>query len=311
MLKRFFLRLLFAALAAAILWGFVTYPIEIFMPTVYETERLPTILSVTPTVPVITPPPAEDPQRSVDESAPVTETERVDILGLMYHDLTLDPTAVTPWTTTPDRLRQNIESLLSLGYLPLSIEDYVDGNYSLTQDYFIVTFDDGYLSNLTLALPVLRSLGVKAAVFVITESVWASNHMSWQQLREARATGVLSLYSHTHTHKSARSSLRDPFLADVRRSQEELSRNLGSSRYRILAYPGGAYTQATMQSLYREGWDLFVMQDKPAWYDAETDGKILLRVNVSGEDVDMTKIANYSRARAGLSKIGEKTGENP
>ena len=53
------------------------------------------------------------------------------------------------------------------------------------------------------------------------------------------------------------------------------------------------------------------MQDKPAWYDAETDGKILLRVNVSGEDVDMTKIANYSRARAGLSKIGEKTGENP
>ena len=311
MLKRIFLRLLFAAFAAVVLWGFVTTPPYFEMPTVYEEERQARTAVITPGVDRLWEAPSDVTQRNVEENAPILETEGGDILGLMYHDLTVDPSLVHEWNTTPQNLRENLMSLMSLGYLPLSVEDYVEGNYSLAQDYFIVTFDDGYLSNLTLAQPVLEALDVPAAVFVITSGVYADHHMSWEELRLAREGGVLSIYSHTHTHMNARSVLSEVFLADARRAQEELSRNVGEAEYEILSYPNGAYTRETMQALVREGYDLFVVQDWPEWYDPETDGKLLVRVNVSGEDTDMLAIANYSRRRAGLSLLSPQAGNIP
>ena len=310
MLKRFFLRLLFAAFAAAVLWGFVTTPPQFDLPTVYEEERQARTYVITPVVDRLWEDSTDVVQRNVDEDAPVLETEGGDILGLMYHDLTEDPSQVHDWNTTPRNLRDNLVSLMALGYLPLSVEDYIEGNYSLAQDYFIVTFDDGYLSNLTLAQPVLEALDVPAAVFVITSGVYADHHMSWEELRMARQTGVLSIYSHTHTHMNARSVLSEVFLADARRAEEELSRNLGESEYKILSYPNGAYTRETMEALKREGYDLVVVQDMPEWYDPETDIKILVRVNVSGEDTDMLAKANYSRKRAGLSPLTLPLAEN-
>ena len=303
MLKRFFLRLLFAAFAAAVLWGFVSSPPAFDMPTVYEEERQARTWVITPGVDRLWEAASDVTQRPVDEHAPILETEGGDILGLMYHDLTVDPSLAHDWNTTPQNLRDNLVSLMSLGYLPLSVEDYIEGNYSLAQDYFIVTFDDGYLSNLTLAQPVLEALDVPAAVFVITSAVYADHHMSWEELRLARDEGVLSIYSHTHTHMNAQSVLSETFLADVRRAEEELSRNVGEAEYKVLSYPNGAYTRETMQALVREGYDLFVVQERPAWYDPETDGKILVRVNVSGRDTDMLAKANYSRKRAGLSPL--------
>lgn len=310
MLKRICLRLLFVALAAVILWGFVTHPPKMDMPTVYETERLPTLVAATPTVPSIRSPEGEGSLSGVGEDAPILERERGHILALMYHDLSEDPEKIGAWTTTPENFRKNLLSLLEMGYKPLSVEEYVDGEYSVVQDYFIVTFDDGYLSNLTLAQPILQSLGIKAAVFVITDSTRASNHMSWRQLQEVQATGVLSLYSHTHTHMNAQTVLRDKFLLDVRQSWQLMRYYLNDNGYRMLAYPNGGYTKATMEALWQEGWDLLVMQDKPAWYNPETDGKILVRVNVSGEYTDMTHIVNSSRSRAGLSPLTPKTEEN-
>ena len=311
MLKRFFLRLLFAAFAAVVLWGFVTTPPQFDLPTVYEEERQARTHVITPGVDRLWEASADVTQRSVAEDAPILETEGGDILGLMYHDLTVDPSLAHEWNTTPQNLRDNLVSLMSLGYLPLSVEDYIEGNYSLAQDYFIVTFDDGYLSNLTLAQPVLEALDVPAAVFVITSGVYADHHMSWEELRLAQEEGVLSIYSHTHTHMNARSVLSETFLADARRAQEELSRNLGASEYKILSYPNGAYTKETMDALKREGYDLVVVQDRPEWYDPETDIKILLRINVSGKDTDMLAIANYSRRRAGLSPLVPESAENP
>ena len=303
MLKRFFMRLLFAAFAAAVLWGFVSSPPAFDMPTVYEEERQARTWVITPGVDRLWETSGDVTQRNVAEDAPILETEGGDILGLMYHDLTVDPSLAHDWNTTPQNLRDNLVSLMSLGYLPLSVEDYIEGNYSLVQDYFIVTFDDGYLSNLTLAQPVLEALDVPAAVFVITSGVYADHHMSWEELRLARDGGVLSIYSHTHTHMNARSVLSETFLADVRRAEEELSRNVGETEYKVLSYPNGAYTRETMQALVREGYDLFVVQERPAWYDPETDGKILVRVNVSGRDTDMLAKINYNRKRAGLSPL--------
>ena len=225
------------------------------------------------------------------------------VLGLMYHHLTDNPEEISAWVTSPEELRMNLTDLMELGYAPLSLEDYIDGQYDPKADYFIVTFDDGYRSNLTLAEPVLAEMHIPAAIFVVTGYVGTPHYMSWDDLRAARDGGVFTLYSHTHSHLSASEVPLAQFLADEKTAEESLSAQLGENAHRVLSYPNGAFTEESMSALYQDGYDLFVIQDKPAWHRENRHGKILLRVNVPGEGADMKEIANFHRARCGVNKL--------
>ena len=141
-----------------------------------------------------------------------------DVLALMYHDLAedgADPSVLSPWRTTPTFLRQDLRVLMEAGYAPLSVEAYAAREYDPRRDYFIVTFDDGYISNLTLAEPVLREMGVPASVFVITSMVGAAGHMTWEELHLLESGGVFTVYSHTHTHLRADSVPAEAFLQEA------------------------------------------------------------------------------------------------
>lgn len=46
----------------------------------------------------------------------------------------------------------------------------------------IITFDDGYLDNLTVALPILRAHGVPATIYVATAIIDRPAHMWWYEL---------------------------------------------------------------------------------------------------------------------------------
>jgi peptidoglycan/xylan/chitin deacetylase (PgdA/CDA1 family) len=48
----------------------------------------------------------------------------------------------------------------------ISVEDFFEGRFDRGRSNVAITFDDGYLNNLTYALPVLERYGVKASVYV-------------------------------------------------------------------------------------------------------------------------------------------------
>ncbi len=230
-----------------------------------------------------------------------------DVIGLMYHDLTEDPAAVTAWTTTPAALRDNLMELTQMGYYPLSLEAYIAGDYEPTRNYFILTFDDGYESNLTLALPILRELYIPASIFVVTDLVGRPDYMNWEQIQAAQESGIFTVYTHTHTHINAQENAAEDFRADVRQSQEELTAHLGDADYRILCYPYGAATQETSRALRAEGYDLVVLQERPKWYSEELDPRLLLRVNVPGRKSDITVLINRHRKHTGLAPLRSDT----
>jgi peptidoglycan/xylan/chitin deacetylase (PgdA/CDA1 family) len=70
-----------------------------------------------------------------------------------------------------------------------------------------VTFDDGTADFVDEALPVLERHGVPATLYVATDFVDRGLPfpdegvpVSWAALRDAHATGLVDLGSHTHTH---------------------------------------------------------------------------------------------------------------
>jgi peptidoglycan/xylan/chitin deacetylase (PgdA/CDA1 family) len=135
----------------------------------------------------------------------------------------------------------------------------------------VLTFDDGHVSNWSLALPLLLDAGFTATFYVVVGRVDKDPEcLTTGQLRELAEQGM-HIGSHTMTHR---------FLPEL--AEEEIRRELIDSRLRLedllgrpvpdLALPGGHMNRATLRlardcgyrsvatarvGLYRSGEDPF------------------------------------------------------
>ena len=92
-------------------------------------------------------------------AAGAAETQSSSMPILMYHNLTQDPNKTSSMTITDERFRLDMEFLESFGYTPLfpsEVEEIGEGKRSLPARPVMITFDDGYLSNYTIAAPILQ-----------------------------------------------------------------------------------------------------------------------------------------------------------
>ncbi|MFZ0390334.1 MAG: polysaccharide deacetylase family protein [Calditrichia bacterium] len=131
-------------------------------------------------------------------------------------------------TLPPARFYQQMKLLKEMAFTPVTFQQLLQGN--LPQNPVIITFDDGYESVYTHALPVLQEFGFPAVVFVITGFLgrwneWDANlggirfrHLNAEQIRQLAAAGM-EIASHGETHR--------PF---SRLSPSELENELGKSR---------------------------------------------------------------------------------
>ena len=108
--------------------------------------------------------------RSVTEIKTVLEKRgnSVNLPVLMYHHLAASTTQDT--TISTEVFRNQMATLKENGYHPITIRqllDYVYRAVDLPDKPVLITFDDGYTSNLTLAGPILKEYGFHAAIFLI------------------------------------------------------------------------------------------------------------------------------------------------
>lgn len=93
-------------------------------------------------------------------------------------------------------------------YQMISMDDLINKNYDETKPFIVLTFDDGFKDNLTVAMPVLQKYGAKATIFL--NPAYVSNKsdetsdwgfMTWDEIDEANKSGVFDLQAHTMTHE--------------------------------------------------------------------------------------------------------------
>ncbi len=107
----------------------------------------------------------------------------------------------------------------------------------------VVTFDDGFADFPERVLPVLVQHRVPAALYLTTglvagEGGSPNGHrpLTWQQLREAVATGLVTVGAHTHTHANLARATEEECELEMRRSKELIEDRLGVA-CRHFAYP--------------------------------------------------------------------------
>lgn len=167
-------------------------------------------------------------------------------------------------TITPENLRAHFSYLKANDYVSVTLREFLDasaGKIELKPKSFLLTFDDGYRNNLTLAYPILLEYGFKATFFIIgntldgtapPEQDQINNKMTVSELREMDpATVALALHSYNHIHFKQNS------LEEI---QDDIRKNIAAFEktqlpfYKVLAYPyGGRPAQsATFDQL--KGW---------------------------------------------------------
>ncbi len=210
---------------------------------------------------------------------------------LMYHHF--DETSKDGTVVTPGRFREQMTALREAGYEAVTVPQviaFVREGTPLPDKPVLITMDDGYGSNLTVAAPILEETGMRATIFSIGinegEEYYAhSGEPMWQHrfaFEEAAPwveKGVVDVQSHTfdmHQLESYGYSGRDGVRRMRGESAEDYRRALlgDAEAFRArrgdrvatellaLAYPFGYYDLEADKIMEEAGYQLTVTIDE-------------------------------------------------
>jgi len=170
---------------------------------------------------------------------------------LMYHALYRDESDLQsinvedqPYAVSLERFNAQMALVASKQHGLISTRHSTGEDAELPE--IVVTFDDGHISNVELALPVLLKWNIRAYFFVTTNFIGSRAHFcDWDDLAKLRESGMI-VGSHGVTHR---------FFDDM--TEKDMQYELEQSKVSIesqldcvadsLSYPGGRYNYSTLR----------------------------------------------------------------
>ena len=160
-------------------------------------------------------------------------------------------------------LEQTINEYQQQGYRFVSIDEAVEiiqkkhhSPFTIHHSPFIcLTFDDGYRDNYTLALPLLKRLGVPFTVYVSTDFIDNQHTMWWypgqqlglslDELKALSAEPLCTIGAHTLSHPRLDTLSPEAQRKEIVESKNLLEQWLGQPVHHF-SYPHGAYNDDTV-----------------------------------------------------------------
>jgi peptidoglycan/xylan/chitin deacetylase (PgdA/CDA1 family) len=206
-----------------------------------------------PTTPVTDAPPPPVAKQDVDKSAQV--------VVLCYHRL--EGPAAGIYSITPELFEQHMQRLKDGGISVISMRDFLAwrrSEKSIPARSALITIDDGYVSALEVARPILKRFGYPWTYFVYTNYIArGGKSVSWEQLAELRDEGV-DIGSHTVSHldlREVRGKSPEAYDAWLREeiigSKKTIEEKLGI-RCEVFAYPFGAWNGRIVDLVREAGY---------------------------------------------------------
>jgi peptidoglycan/xylan/chitin deacetylase (PgdA/CDA1 family) len=170
--------------------------------------------------------------------------DKVRIRALTYHRI--GPSSRDPFCVSSTDFEAQVRQLAESGRA-VSLDQvvaFVQGGAALPADACLITIDDGMISTLTEALPILERWKVPAVAFVTSSLIGRpyesppERYMTWDELRQLAASGLVAIGSHAHTHRSLGLMPPAEAVREAQQSREKLSRELGRD-VTVFAYPFG------------------------------------------------------------------------
>lgn len=163
---------------------------------------------------------------------------------LMYHLVEETPfTENDELFVAPEDFEAQLRALAEAGYTFLFADEYGPTDTPSV----VLTFDDGYADNYTIALPLLQKYGARATVFVAVNLVGQPHYLTERQVCALADSGCVRIGSHTMNHARLGKLDADAAIRELADSQAALETLTGQS-VRALAYPNGSFRAETAQA---------------------------------------------------------------
>lgn len=243
---------------------------------------------------------------AVVRPVPATGSYRGAVPILMYHVVTAPPAGVaySELWTPKETFRATIDLLVRSGYRGVTLGQVWKawhGGPGLPAHPIVVSFDDGYLSHVTHAKPVLRAAGWPGVLNLEGKNIGPGG-LTRRQVRTLIAAGW-EVDSHTLTHPDLRTLGDAALRSELVASRELLRREFGVP-VSFLCYPAGRY-DARVQAAARAAGYQAATTVEPGIASPSADPFALPRIRVNGTDAPATVLRNV---RAGTASAGPPGG---
>jgi peptidoglycan/xylan/chitin deacetylase (PgdA/CDA1 family) len=206
--------------------------------------------------------PPEEPVQAESSapSLPADDGTRVAVLG--YHDFS-ETLSETEMRLRTSKFRKQMETIRLLGLTVVSMEDFSAwkrGEKEIPKKSVVLTFDDGWKSVFTDAVPVLREFGYPYTIYLYRNYVdGGGKAMTSEMIRElVRDGGTIGSHSTSHPypatvrkHQAQGAEAYDAFLRKEMADSKAFLESRFGTVVTTYAYPGG-FSTPEMAVLGRE-----------------------------------------------------------
>jgi peptidoglycan/xylan/chitin deacetylase (PgdA/CDA1 family) len=170
---------------------------------------------------------------------------------LVYHRF--GPQVADSMTVTDAVFEAHLKYLQENGFKVVPLKELMDKYLAKgllpNSRVVVITADDGHISIYTDALPLLKKYRVPMTLFIYPSAISnASYAMTWDQLRQLKATGLFDFESHTYWHPNFKkdqgrlkpAEYEKSVAIQFKKSKEVLEKQL-NEKVNMLAWPFGIY----------------------------------------------------------------------
>ena len=183
---------------------------------------------------------------------------------LLYHRF--GPEIADSMTVTTSYFESQLKYFKDQGYtvIPLrQLVDYLLGKMALIPSRsLVITADDGHKSVYTDMFPLLKKYHAPATLFLYPSALSNAPYaMTWEQLKEMKASGLLDLQSHTFWHPNFKKEKRklgpeeyeNLVASQLKKAKVKLEKEF-NARVDMLAWPFGIYDEGLMRQATAAGY---------------------------------------------------------
>lgn len=187
------------------------------------------------------------------------DEKKIDIPIFVYHNIVDDLSQVEYdyMETTKQTFEKQILGLQKIGYRFITFEElekYKKNEIELYKKSCIITFDDGCEGVYKNAFEVARKHQIPFTMFVITDFVGQENRITWEEAKQMKDSGLVTIASHSTEHLDFSKLTVEQALEDVDNSYKKIEEQIGPQNVKIFTYPYGLYKDEQCEALRNKGY---------------------------------------------------------